>query len=111
MAATVVQYEDERVRLAKAFPGFFYVFKVFQGSSRFFYVFQVFQRFSRLSTFLPLQETPEPLMLELTWFKFLIFDVDLGERLFYSIHTNVETVDDYTIKDIFPEFCKFYSLL
>ena len=77
MAATVVQYEDERVRLAKAFPGFFYVFKVFQGSSRFFHVFQVFQRFSRLSTFLLQQETPEPRMLELTWFKFLILNVDL----------------------------------
>ena len=86
MAATVVQDEDERVRLAKAFPGFkvfqgfsrfFYVFKVFQGSSRFFHVLQVFQRFSRLSTFLPLQETPEPRMLELTWFKFLILNVDL----------------------------------
>ena len=67
MAATVVQDEDERVRLAKAFPGFSRLLQFFFSRFSMFFFFM----FSRLSTFLPLQGTSEQLILELTWFKYL----------------------------------------
>ena len=42
MAATVVQDEDERVRLAKAFPGFSMFSRFFKAFTVFFYRFSMF---------------------------------------------------------------------